>query len=68
MTQLNDFMPNVRLTCDVTYGSYSGIVTVTIDEDYNLEQLKAKISRQEKLNFLFMATYTVKVVNTEPVD
>lgn len=52
-------------TCKVVYGSYSGTVKIWCDEDDDLETIKAKITRQERLNFLSMATYQVKILSTE---
>jgi hypothetical protein len=51
-------------TCKVVYGSYSGTVKVRCDSDDDLETVKAKIRRQERLDFLSMATYQVKIIDT----
>lgn len=58
----------VEHTCKVVYGSYSGTVRVICDENDDNEVIKAKVRRQEKLDFLSMATFTVKVTDTRPLD
>jgi hypothetical protein len=55
----------VQHTCKVVYGSYSGTVKIICDENDDHETVKAKIRRQEKLDFLSMATYQVKVIDTK---
>lgn len=55
-------------TCKVVYGSYSGTVQVKCHEDDELDVVKAKIRRQESLNFLPMATYQVKIIDTRTYE
>lgn len=54
----------VEHTCEVNYGSYNGISKVVCDADDDLDIVKAKVKKQEKLNFLAMASYSVKIINT----
>jgi hypothetical protein len=61
-------MPRVIHTCKVVYGSYDGTVKIICDEEDDLEIIKAKIRRQERLDFLSMATYQVKIINTNHID
>lgn len=61
-------MGQVIHTCDVVYGSYDGQIDVVCDEDDEMETVKAKIKRKADLNFLSMATYSVKIVSTRRVD
>jgi hypothetical protein len=61
-------MKDVIHTCEVVYGSYSGTVKVRCDQDDDLEIVKARIRKQERLDFLSMATYQVKITNTEALN
>lgn len=55
---------NVELTCKVVYGSYSqDDVKIVCDENDDLETIKGKIKKKYALNFLSMATYSVKVTD-----
>lgn len=58
-------MAQVIHTCDVIYGSYDGQIDVVCDEDDDMETIKGKVRRQANLNFLSMATYSVKIINTK---
>lgn len=58
-------MARVIRTVDVVYGSYSGTVKVLGDSDDDLEIVKAQVKRQENLNFLAMATYSCKIIDTQ---
>lgn len=51
--------------CAVVYGSYSGTVKVRCDVGDDMETIRAKVRRQESLNFLSMATFSVKILNTQ---
>lgn len=56
----------VQHTCNVTYGSYyQEGVKVVCDANDDLDIVKAKIKKLLNLNFLAMATYQVKITNTE---
>lgn len=59
-------MANVIHTVNVIYGSYyqEGIKIVCDENDDN-DDIKAKVRRKLNLNFLSMATYQVKVVDSE---
>ena len=61
-------MARVMHTCEVVYGSYDGTVEVICDADDDKETVKAKIKKQEGLNFLAMATYQVKIIKTRDLD
>lgn len=51
-------------TVKVVYGSYSGTIKVRCNEDDDMETIKAKVRKQADLNFLSMATYQVKIIDT----
>jgi hypothetical protein len=59
------YMNQVIHTCKVVYGSYSGTVNIRCHEDDDIETIKAKIRKQEGLNFLAMATYQVKIIDSK---
>lgn len=61
-------MANVIHTVKVVYGSYSGIVEVVCDENDELDVVKAKVKKQERLEFLPMAHFTIKILDTEHLD
>lgn len=61
-------MTQVIHTVDYVYGSYSGTTKVRCGLDDDMEVVKAKVRRQESLNFLSMASYSVKVTNTEEIE
>ena len=61
-------MAQVIHTVDVVYGSYSGTTTVRCDENDDMSVIEAKVRRQEKLDFLSMATYRVKIIDTKRLD
>lgn len=61
-------MTKVIHTVSVVYGSYSGTVKVRCDEDDDNETIKARIRKQEGLNFLSMATYQIKIIDTRPEE
>jgi hypothetical protein len=55
----------VEHTCNVTYGSYyEEGVKIVCDKDDDLDTVKSKIRKKLSLNFLSMATYSVKIINT----
>lgn len=58
-------MPKVIHTVTVQYGSYyqEGI-KITCNYNDDMETIKGKIRRELSLNFLSMATYSVKITNT----
>jgi len=58
-------MAQVIHTVKVVYGSYSGTVKVRCDDNDEIETIKAKIRRQERLDFLSMATYQIRIVDTK---
>jgi hypothetical protein len=58
-------MAQVIHTVSVVYGSYSGTTKIRCDENDDMETIKAKVRRQEGLDFLSMATYSVKILNTQ---
>lgn len=55
-------------TCDVVYGSYYATIKVRCDENDDLENVKAKVRKQAGLNFLSMATFQVKITDTQYLD
>ncbi|HEY0056299.1 MAG TPA: hypothetical protein VGB63_13160 [Pedobacter sp.] len=61
-------MAQVIHTVDVVYGSYSGTIEVRCDENDDLDVVKAKVRRQERLDFLSMATYQVKIIDTKRLE
>lgn len=61
-------MANVLHTCFVVYGSYSGHVEILCNDEDDLETIKARIRKQEKLDFLSMATYTVRILSTKKLE
>ncbi len=62
-------MAQVIHTVNVVYGSYSQDgVKICCDEDDDIEIVKAKVRRQFDLTFLSMATYSVKIIDTERLD
>ena len=58
----------VKHTVKVVYGSYSGTATIICHEDDDMEIIEAKVRKQEKLDFLPMATYSVKIIDTKKLD
>lgn len=58
-------MANVIHTVKVVYGSYSGTVKVMCDENDDNDDVKARVKRQEGLNFLSMCSESYKIINTE---
>jgi hypothetical protein len=59
-------MAQVIHTVNVVYGSYSeGGVQVRCDENDDLDTIKEKVKRDLDLNFLPMATFSVKVISTQ---
>lgn len=62
-------MSQVMHTVDVQYGSYSEKdYKVTCDENDDNDFIKARVKRLLKLDFLPMATLSVKVTGTEYID
>jgi hypothetical protein len=59
-------MAYVTHTVNVQYGSYyeEGI-KVLCNENDDMETIKGKIRRELSLNFLSMATYSVKITDTK---
>ncbi len=58
-------MAMVIHTVNVVYGSYAQDgIKVRCNDDDDLETVKAKVKKQLDLNFLAMATYSVKITNT----
>jgi hypothetical protein len=55
-------------TVYVVYGSYSGKTTIRCDENDDMDTIMARIRKQESLDFLSMATYTVKIIDTKRLD
>ncbi len=59
-------MANVIHTVNVVYGSYSeNGVRVVCDEDDDISVVKARVKKKLQLNFLPMATFSVKIIDTE---
>lgn len=61
-------MAQVIHTVKVQYGSYSETTTITCDENDDNEVIKAKVRKMLDLNFLSMAYFSVKVIDTRYVD
>lgn len=61
-------MAQVIHTVYVVYGSYSGKTKVVCDENDDMQIIEAKVRRQEGLDFLSMATYRVKILETKRLD
>lgn len=61
-------MKQVTHTVNVIYGSYyqEGI-KITCNEDDNIDTVRAKVKKMLSLNFLPMATYSVKITSTNQV-
>jgi hypothetical protein len=55
-------------TVYVVYGSYSGTTKIRCDENDDMDTIKARIRKQESLDFLSMATFTVKIIDTKHLD
>ncbi len=61
-------MAQVIHTVKVQYGSYSDTTTILCDENDDNDVIKAKVRKKLDLNFLSMAYYSVKVIDTRYVD
>lgn len=58
-------MADVIHTVEYIYGSYSGTTEIVCDENDEREVVEAKVRRKEHLNFLPMAYFSIKIINTE---
>lgn len=58
-------MAHVIHTVDIVYGSYSEKgYKIACDENDDLDTVKAKVKKALSLNFLAMASYSIKITNT----
>lgn len=58
-------MAQVLHTVNWYYGSYSGTCAIYCDENDDMEVVKAKVKKQENLNFLSMVSDGYKIVATK---
>lgn len=62
-------MAQVIHTVNVVYGSYSQDgVQITCDENDDIDYVKSKVKKRLDLNFLPMATFSVRIINTEYLE